>query len=105
LELGFDHFNRGIADEPLLSIALARHGIDALPTMPDASVSLIGLTSRPTIDVVGGLAIFSKNHRPMAPAIVHFAADYSSSWRLSGAIYRRECRRVRRAAKQHGLTS
>lgn len=94
-DLGYDHFNRGVADEPLLAIALGRHGITALPTMPDASVSLLGLTSRLDIDVVNGVATFSKNHRPMTPAIVHFAADFSSSWRRAGAAYRRECRRVR----------
>lgn len=95
-DLGYDKFNGGIADEPLLAIALARHRVEALPTMPDASVSLLGLTSRLEIDVVKGRVHFMKNHRPMAPAIVHFAADFSSSWRRSGAAYRRECRRVRR---------
>lgn len=94
-ESGYDRFNNGIADEPILSIALARQGIQAIPTMPDTAISLIGLTSDIDLDVTTGRARFTKNHRPMNPAIVHFAADYSSPYRWAGRHYRRQCRKLR----------
>jgi hypothetical protein len=89
---GFDRFNGGIADEPLLSIGLARHGVRAVPTMPDASASLIGTLEPPEMDVLSGRATFLKYGRRMEPAIVHFAADHSSAWRREGATYRRQRR-------------
>lgn len=95
-QLGFDRFNRGIADEPLLSIALASHGVAAIPTMPDASASLLGTVGQPDMDVLGGRARFLKYGRPMEPAIVHFAADHSSSWRLAGRTYRKQRRKLGR---------
>lgn len=104
-KLGFDKFNRGVADEPLLSIALAQHGIQALPTMPDASASLLGTSEPPGIDVVAGRATFLKNGLMMEPAIVHFAGDHSSRWRRAGATYRRERRRLRRAANSLWFTT
>lgn len=69
-QLAFDTFNRGIADEPLLSIALSSRGFDAIPTMPDTSISLLGVDGTPDIDVVAGHAAFTKNGRSMHPAVV-----------------------------------
>jgi hypothetical protein len=88
-ELGFDHFRQGVADEPLLAIALARRGISALDPSKSCA-SLLGLDRPPAIDVLSGVARFSKRGTVMAPAVVHFAGDYSSRWALSGALYRRE---------------
>lgn len=98
-ELGFDTFNKGIADEPLLSIALAEHGIRARPSMPDASASLLGTIEPPEVDVVAGRAKFIKNGLMMEPAIVHFAGDHSSAWRRAGRTYRRERRKLRHVVK------
>ncbi len=92
--LGYATFNGGIADEPLLAISLAQHGVQALP-VENSSVSLLGITSPLRINVVDGRASFDKGHRPMRPAIVHFAADFSSRFRLAGFYYRRECLRLR----------
>ncbi|MGH3466901.1 MAG: hypothetical protein ACRDQF_04095 [Thermocrispum sp.] len=97
-DLRLDKFNGGIADEPLLSIALAHHRVAALPTMPDTSASLLGTTEPPDIDVLAGRAVFTKYGRTMKPAIVHFAGDHSSRWRRAGATYRRQRRRLHRAA-------
>lgn len=101
-ELGFDRFNHGVADEPLLSIALARHGIPATPTMHDAVVSVLGLTGTLHMSVVDRYARFRKHGQDMAPAVVHFASDFSSRWRPAGATYRRERRRLRGTAAGSG---
>jgi hypothetical protein len=95
-ELGYDTFNGGVADEPLLAIALARHGIEAQP-LEDSSVTPLGITSPLKINILAGFATFAKKHRQVRPAVVHFAADFSAPWRLTGAYYRRECLRLRLA--------
>ncbi|MDN5747147.1 MAG: hypothetical protein L0H64_01230 [Pseudonocardia sp.] len=87
-ELGLDRFNGGIADEPLLAVALARHGIMADPRDGDTSVSLLGLQGEPELDVAGGHASFVKNGRHVAPAVVHFAAQYAEPDAPEGRYYR-----------------
>jgi hypothetical protein len=100
-ELGYDTFNGGVADEPLLAIALARHGIEAQP-LEDSSVTPLGITSPLKINVLAGSASFAKKHRQMRPTVVHFAADFSARFRVSGSYYRRECLRLRLA--KNGVT-
>lgn len=92
--LGYDTFNGGVADEPLLAIALAQQRIAAQP-VDNSSVSLLGITSPLSINTLSGRASFDKKHRPVAPAVVHFAADFSARFRLVGSYYRRECLRLR----------
>lgn len=89
--LGFDRFNGGIADEPLLAIALAAERVHAQDLTRSAMASLIGATGRLSIDVLNGSCAFRKRGRLAAPSIVHFAADDSSRRPLLGAYYRREC--------------
>jgi hypothetical protein len=100
-QLAYDTFNGGVADEPLLAIALAQHGIEAQP-LEDSSVTPLGITSPLKINVLAGSASFTKKHRQVRPAIVHFAADFSGRYRLAGSHYRRECLRLRLA--EHGMT-
>ncbi len=104
-ELGYDRFNGGVADEPLLSIALAQRGINAEPSMSDAAASLLDTNGTPSMDVLSGEAAFSKGGRTMAPAIVHFAGDHSSRWRRAGATYRRERRKLHRISRRITPTS
>jgi len=87
-ELGLDRFNGGIADEPLLAVALAAHGIAADPREGDTSVSLLGLQGEPDLDVAAGRASFVKNGRHVAPAVVHFAAEYAEPDSPEGRYYR-----------------
>lgn len=96
-ELGFDTFNGGVADEPLLSIALAARGIEARDLVGAVSATLIGLSGRLHVDVLHGNAVFTKHHQVVSPAVVHFAADFSSPWRIAGSYYRRERFRLRLA--------
>lgn len=86
-ELGLDRFNGGIADEPLLAVALARHGLTADPRDGDTSVSLLGLQGEPDLDIAGGRATFVKNGRHVAPAVVHFAAQYAEPDAPEGRYY------------------
>jgi hypothetical protein len=87
-ELGFDRFNGGIADEPLLAVALAAHGVTADPTDGDTSVSLLGLQGEPDLDMTAGRAAFLKNGRRVSPAVVHFAAEYAEPASPEGEYYR-----------------
>ncbi len=86
-ELGLARFNGGIADEPLLAVALAEHGVRADPRDGDTSVSLLGLRGEPDLDVGAGRATFVKNGRRVTPAVVHFAAQYAEPDSPEGRYY------------------
>ena len=88
-ELGLARFNGGVSDEPLLAVALAENGIEAEPGDAETSVTLLGLQGEPLLDMAGGRASFVKNGRNVAPAIVHFAAEYAESDSPEGIHYRR----------------
>jgi hypothetical protein len=87
-EMGFDTFNDGVADEPLLAISLAQYGIVADPRDADTSVSLLGLQGEPCLDIGTGRAEFVKNGRCVRPAVVHFAGEYSEHDSAEGEYYR-----------------
>lgn len=87
-ELGLARFNGGIADEPLLAVALAEHGVRADPRDGDTSVSLLGLRGEPDLDISAGRAVFVKNGRRVTPAVVHFAAQYAEPDSPEGRYYR-----------------
>lgn len=89
-QLGLDTFRGGIADEPLLSIALAEHGIRARDLTAAAAATPIGINGPLRLDVLDGRCSFLKHGELVEPRVIHFAADYSSDYRLSGAHYRRE---------------
>lgn len=88
-ELGLARFNGGISDEPLLAVALAGHGVTADPRDGDTSVSLLGLQGEPDLNITDGRASFVKNGRHVAPAVVHFAAQYAEPDSPEGRHYRR----------------
>lgn len=87
-ELGLARFNGGIADEPLLAVALAEHGVRADPRDGDTSMSLLGLQGEPDLDVRAGRAEFVKYGRRVMPAVVHFAAQYAEPDSPEGRYYR-----------------
>lgn len=89
-ELGLHPFRSGIADEPLLAMALAESGIHAQDLTAVTSATPIGISGPLQLDVLNGDCTFDKNGTKVAPALIHFAADYSSDYRLAGAPYRRE---------------
>ncbi len=88
-ELSLDRFCGGVADEPLLALALAERGIDPDPRDADTSVSLLGLQGRPELDVVSGRASFVKNGRAVSPAVVHFAGEYAEPASPEGVHYKK----------------
>ncbi len=88
-ELGFAKFAGGIADEPVLSIALAEEGFAARDLIV-LHASLLSISGPIRIDVLSGRCRFEKRGRSVAPAVPHFGADFSSGFRLAGAHYRRE---------------
>lgn len=87
-ELDLARFNGGIAEEPLLAVALAAHGIRADPRDGDTSVSLLGLQGEPDLDITAGRAAFVKNGRHLSPAVVHFAAQFAEPDSPEGRHYR-----------------
>ncbi|WP_189186329.1 hypothetical protein [Streptomyces albiflavescens] len=100
-ELGLHPFRRGIADEPLLAMALAESGIHAQDLTAVTSATPIGISGPLQLDVLNGDCAFDKNGMKVAPALIHFAADYSSDYRLAGAPYRRERSALRLAQRRH----
>lgn len=99
--LGLHPFNGGIADEPLLAIALAGEGLRAHDLTREVMASLLGVTGPITLDTLAGICQFEKRGRPVAPAVVHFAADYSSCHPVLGAHYRRERLKLRLSQELH----
>lgn len=95
-ELGLARFNGGVSDEPVLAVALAEHGIVADPTDADTSVSLLGLQGEPDLDIDEGRSSFVKTGRRVAPAVVHFAAQYAEADSLEGRYYREARAALRR---------
>lgn len=88
--LGLHTFRGGIADEPLLAMALAEHGIHAQDLTAVTSATPIGINGPLRVNVLAGSCTFTKQGIDVEPALIHFAADYSSDYRLAGAHYRRE---------------
>ena len=93
-DLDLDTFAGGVADEPLLAVALARVGLEAQP-VADSSWSLLGLSAPPRLDVLAGTAEFMKHGTSVRPVVVHFASLFSERFSLAGGYYRRERLRLR----------
>lgn len=99
--LALHPFNGGIADEPLLAIALAGEGLRAHDLTHEVMASLLGVTGPITLDTLAGVCKFEKRGRPVAPAVIHFAADYGSCRPVLGAHYRRERLKLRLSQELH----
>lgn len=89
-ELGLHTFRGGIADEPLLAMALAEQDIHAQDLTAVASATPIGINRPLRVNTLAGTCTFTKQGLEVEPALLHFAADYSSDYRLAGSHYRRE---------------
>ncbi|WP_248240064.1 hypothetical protein [Microbacterium kunmingense] len=76
--LGFGDFRAEIpvADEPLLSLGMAKSHVDADPDDGTVMCTPIGLSGRMVISLPRRLAKFQKNGRPVAPGIAHFCGYY-----------------------------
>lgn len=88
--LGLHPFRGGIADEPLLAMALAGQGIHAQDLTAVAAATPIGINGPLRVNALAGQCAFTKQGLEVEPVLIHFAADYSSDYRLAGAHYRRE---------------
>ncbi|WP_143203018.1 hypothetical protein [Streptomyces sp. CB02460] len=101
-DLGLHPFRGGIADEPLLAIALAEQDLHSQDLTAVASATPIGISGVLRVDTLAGSCVFAKQGTEVQPALIHFAADYSSDYRLAGAHYRRE-RLALRLSQRMGL--
>jgi hypothetical protein len=100
-ELGLHAFRSGIADEPLLAMALAEHGIHAQDLTAVTAATPIGINGPLRLNALNGTCTFAKNGTTVEPALIHFAADYSSDYRIAGAHYRRERCALRLSQHRH----
>ncbi|MFG3041759.1 hypothetical protein ACGFYZ_33135 [Streptomyces sp. NPDC048330] len=100
-DLGLHPFRGGIADEPLLAMALAERGIHAQDLTAVAAATPIGISGPLRLDALNGECTFAKNGTRVEPALIHFAADYSSDYRIAGAHYRRERCALRLSQHSH----
>ncbi|KIX79309.1 hypothetical protein SF23_01195 [Streptomyces sp. MBRL 10] len=67
-QLELHTFRGGVADEPVLAMALAEAGIHAQDLTSVASATPIGIRSPLRLDVLAGTCAFTKNDDMVAPA-------------------------------------
>lgn len=75
--LGFHDFRGSINEEPLIAVAMAINGVEAVEDNGIGMRTPIGLTGPLSIDVLNRKCIFNKEGVQVQPAIVHFSGAYS----------------------------
>lgn len=85
--LGFSAFRSSlpVADEPLISLALARNNIETIPDDGTVMNTPIGLVGRLRMNLPRHYCRFTKGNMQVAPAIAHFCGYYRR-----GPVYIRE---------------
>jgi hypothetical protein len=84
-ELGLADHPLGHSDEPVVAMALAKHGIEALDDGGTAMRTPIGIRGELDVDVLLGYCSFDKDGQHVTPRIMHFAGSWTRGFR-----YRRE---------------
>ncbi len=84
-ELGLADHALGHSDEPVMAMALAKHGIEALDDGGTTMRTPIGIRGDLDIDVLRGYCSFDKDGQYVTPRIMHFAGSWTRGFR-----YRRE---------------
>jgi hypothetical protein len=84
-ELGLVDHPLGHSDEPVVAMALAKHGIEALWDHGTAMRTPIGIRGELDVDVLRGYCSFNKDGQRVTPRIMHFAGSWTRGFR-----YRRE---------------
>ncbi|MDR3343234.1 MAG: hypothetical protein LBT14_10720 [Treponema sp.] len=75
-KLDVDFFRKEmLPDEPFLAIALAKHDEEPYEDYGRFSRTLIG-AKHIHVDVIKGLAFFTKNEEPVFPSIIHFCGRF-----------------------------
>ena len=97
-ELGFIEFRGSINEEPLISVAMAITGVDAVDDNGAAMRTPIGLQGSLNIDVLNGKCGFNKQGEYVEPAILHFAGSYADAFH-----YKREVAKLKMANKLPAL--
>ncbi len=93
-EIGLEPMRGGLADEPVMAIALALSGIKLVPDPEGRTMAtLLGLRGSPDLDVLAGTARFDKHGAWVTPAVVHFCEPFLTG-RTQGRWYRRERRKL-----------
>lgn len=84
-DLGLAEHSLGHSDEPVVSMALAKHGIEALDDGGNAMRTPIGMRGQLDVDVLRGYCSFDKAGQRVTPRVMHFAGSWTR-----GFSYRRE---------------
>lgn len=84
-ELGLPDHSLGHSDEPIVAMALAKHGIEALDDGGNAMRTPIGIRGELDVDVLRGYCSFDKAGQRVTPRVMHFAGSWTRGFR-----YRRE---------------
>jgi hypothetical protein len=79
-ELGFHDFRGSINEEPLVAVAMAMNGVEAVDDKGAAMRTPIGLVGPFEIDVLNGKCNFNKEGIGVQPAIVHFSGAFSTAF-------------------------
>jgi hypothetical protein len=91
-ELRFAEFRRdGPADEPIVSVAMAIHGLGPTSMGASGMYTPTAYSGPLNLDVVKGTCSFKKKGRMVTPEIIHFAGEYAYCF-----AYPREAARLKR---------
>jgi hypothetical protein len=89
-ELRFAEFRRdGPADEPIISVAMAIHGLGPTSMGTGGMYTPTAYSGPLHLDVLKGTCSFKKKGRMVAPEIIHFAGEYAFCF-----VYPRESARL-----------
>lgn len=90
--LGFESFRAGLAlaDEPLIGLAMALHGQEAVDDGGQLMWTPVDICGRMQIDVLHQICRFNKAGRTVTPACPHFCGPHAKF-----GYYRREQRKLR----------
>ncbi len=91
--LGFTEFRGSINEEPLVSVAMAMNGIEAVDDKGIGMRTPIGIIGPLKIDVLNQKCAFNKEGEQVEPAIIHFAGSHAESFH-----YKRETLKLSIAA-------
>ncbi|MGF7078016.1 hypothetical protein [Mucilaginibacter sp. UYCu711] len=89
-QLGFKKMNTSINEEPLISVAMAMHGVGLVNDYGTGMRTPIGIDGPLKVDVLLQYCFFVKVGVEVEPAILHFSGSYTNAFH-----YKRECLKLK----------
>jgi hypothetical protein len=94
LALGFKEFRGSINEEPLIAVAMAINGVEAVEDDGIGMRTPIGINGPLEVDVLNKKCGFKKEGLDVRPAIIHFAGSHADAFH-----YKRETAKLKLAQK------